>query len=52
MKKIVIILAIIITILSLTKQEKVIIPKKSIRFRVIADSNSKKDQYNGIRKYT
>ena len=45
MKKTVIILAIIITILSLTKQEKVIIPKKSIRFRVIADSNSKKDQY-------
>lgn len=45
MKKTVIILAIIIAILSLTKQEKVVIPKKSIRFRVIADSNSKKDQY-------
>lgn len=44
MKKIVIILAILITILSLNKQQKVIIPKKSIRFRVIADSNSKKDQ--------
>ena len=44
MKKTVIILAIIITILSITKQEKVIIPKKSIRFRVIADSNNKKDQ--------
>lgn len=45
MKKIVIILAIIITILCLNKQQKVIIPKKSIRFRVIADSNNKKDQY-------
>lgn len=44
MKKTVIILAILITILSLTKQEKVVIPKESIRFRVIADSNNKKDQ--------
>ena len=44
MKKVVIVLAIIITILSLNKQEKVVIPKKSIRFRVIADSNNKKDQ--------
>ncbi|MBQ2639662.1 MAG: stage II sporulation protein R [Bacilli bacterium] len=44
MKKTIIILAIIIMILSLNKEEKVIIPKKSIRFRVIADSNNKKDQ--------
>ena len=44
MKKTVIILAIIITILSLNKEKKVIIPKESIRFRVIADSNSKYDQ--------
>ena len=44
MKKTVIILAIVITILSLNKEEKVIIPKESIRFRVIADSNSKYDQ--------
>ena len=45
MKKTVIILAIIITILSLNKEETVLIPKKSIRFRVIADSNQKEDQY-------
>ena len=45
MKKTVIILAIVITILSLNKEKKVLIPKKSIRFRVIADSNQKEDQY-------
>ncbi|MBE6157660.1 MAG: hypothetical protein E7160_02580 [Firmicutes bacterium] len=44
MKKIIIFLAIIITILSLNKEEKVVIPKNSIRFRVIANSNSKEDQ--------
>ena len=46
MKKTVIILAIVITILSLNKEKKVLIPKKSIRFRVIADSNQKEDQYS------
>ena len=44
MKKIVIILAIIVTILSLNKEEKVIIPKEAIRFRVIANSNNSDDQ--------
>ena len=44
MKKLVIVLAIIITILSINKEEKVIIPKESIRFRVIANSNSEEDQ--------
>lgn len=44
MKKIVIILAIIIGILSINKEEKVIIPKESIRFRIIANSDSDKDQ--------
>ena len=44
MKKIIIILAIIITILSLNKEEQVIIPKGAIRFRIIANSNNKKDQ--------
>lgn len=45
MKKTVIILAVIITILSLNKQEeKVIIPKESIRFRVIANSDTLEDQ--------
>lgn len=43
MKKIIIIAAIILTVLSLNK-EKVIIPKESIRFRVIANSNNKEDQ--------
>ena len=45
MHKKLIVIAIIICILSLNKQEKVIIPKESIRFRVIASSNNKKDQY-------
>lgn len=45
MKKIVIVLAGIIMILSLNKDpEKIIIPKDSIRFRVIANSNAAIDQ--------
>lgn len=44
MKKLIIVLAIIITILSINKEEKIIIPKESIRFRVIANSDSKEDQ--------
>ena len=44
MKKITIILAIIITILCLNKEEKITIPKEAIRFRVIANSDQEKDQ--------
>lgn len=44
MKKAIIILTILVTILSLNKEEKVEIPKDSIRFRVVANSNSEKDQ--------
>jgi len=45
MKKLIIILAIIITILAINKdEEKIIIPKNSIRFRVIANSNLEQDQ--------
>ena len=44
MKKILIILSIIIVILSLNKKKKITIPKESIRFRVIANSNSEHDQ--------
>lgn len=44
MKKLVIVLAIIIGILSINKEEKIIIPKESIRFRIIANSNSDEDQ--------
>lgn len=44
MKKAIVILAIIVTILSLNKEEKVVIPKDSIRFRVIANSDQEKDQ--------
>ena len=44
MTKKLIIIAIIITILCLNKQEQVTIPKESIRFRVIANSNSIEDQ--------
>ena len=44
MKKVVLVLAIIISILSLNKHEQIVIPKESIRFRVIANSNSSIDQ--------
>lgn len=44
MKKTLILIAIIIVIMSLNKNETIIIPKESIRFRVIANSNSKEDQ--------
>ena len=44
MKKLVIVLAIITAILVINKEEKIIIPKEAIRFRVIANSNSYKDQ--------
>lgn len=44
MKKAIIILSILIALLSFTKSEKTIIPKNSIRFRVIANSNSENDQ--------
>ena len=45
MKKLIIILAIIITILSINKNEdKIIIPKDSIRFRIIANSDTIDDQ--------
>lgn len=44
MKKLTIIMAIIILILCLNKEEKIIMPKEIIRFRVIANSNKEKDQ--------
>lgn len=44
MKKLTIILAVITMILVLNKQETVTIPKEAIRFRVIANSNTKIDQ--------
>ena len=44
MKKLLIISSFIILLLSIYKEEKVIIPKEAIRFRVIASSNSGKDQ--------
>lgn len=44
MKKILIIFAIIITILCSSKEEQLVIPKDSIRFRVIAASNKDSDQ--------
>lgn len=46
MKKILIILSIIILIIISTKEESIIIPESSIRFRVIANSNSLEDQTN------
>ena len=44
MKKLPIILAIIILILCLNKQDKIVVPKEAIRFRVIANSDSESDQ--------
>lgn len=44
MKKTLILIAIIIIVMSLSKNDTIIIPKESIRFRVIANSNSKEDQ--------
>lgn len=44
MKKLIIFLAVIITILAINKEEKVIIPKEAIRFRVIANSDKEEDQ--------
>ena len=44
MKKILIILSILITIIISNKQNKVIIPKDSIRIRIIANSNNLNDQ--------
>lgn len=44
MKKILIILTLIVSILVINKEDKLIIPEESIRFRVIANSNSTEDQ--------
>ena len=44
MKKLTIVIAIIIIISCVTKQEMLIMPKEVIRFRVVANSNSPKDQ--------
>ena len=44
MKKISIIIAVIIAILCINKTEEIIIPTESIRFRIIANSNSINDQ--------
>ncbi len=44
MKKLIISISIIVVLLSLNKQEKVIMPKEAIRFRVIANSNTEHDQ--------
>ena len=44
MKKILIVIAVLILGLALFKKETITIPESSIRFRVIANSNSKEDQ--------
>ena len=44
MKKIIIIIAMIITFLTYEKEKTITIPKESIRFRIIANSNQEKDQ--------
>ncbi len=44
MKKIIIFLFCLTIILLFSHQEKIVIPKESIRFRIVANSNSKNDQ--------
>ena len=44
MKKLLIILSIIVLALTITKKENVVVPTNSIRFRVIANSNTEHDQ--------
>ena len=49
MKKVIIIVALFVGIFYMShKETKVIIPKEAIRFRVIANSNSSKDQQNKL----
>ena len=44
MKKIIVVAAVIVCILSTLKSGVITIPKESIRFRVIANSNTQYDQ--------
>ncbi len=44
MKKVLVFLAIIMIIIISNKEENIIIPESSIRFRVIANSNTLEDQ--------
>ena len=44
MKKLIIIIGLIILVLSGIKEKQITIPKESIRFRIIANSNQKEDQ--------
>ena len=44
MKKIIILIVILVGIISLTKRDSLTIPKEAIRFRVIANSDTKEDQ--------
>lgn len=46
MKKMIIIVFILIVMISITKEDNVMIPKESIRFRIIANSNNPEDQKN------
>ena len=49
MKKVIIIVALFVGIFYMShKETEVIIPKEAIRFRVIANSNSSKDQQNKL----
>lgn len=44
MKKILIVIAIIVSILCINKDESIVIPNNAIRFRVVANSNKLEDQ--------
>ena len=44
MKKMIIILVVLIILISISKEEDITIPKESIRFRIIANSNDPQDQ--------
>ena len=49
MKKIIICLFVIVVFMLSFTKENVIIPKESIRYRIVANSNNEIDQYNKLK---
>ena len=49
MKKIIICLFVIVVFMLSFKKENVVIPKESIRYRIVANSNNDLDQYNKLK---
>ena len=49
MKKIIICLFVIVVFMLSFTKENVVIPKESIRYRIVANSNNEIDQYNKLK---